>query len=472
MYDSDLAIVDIETTGLSARFNRIIEIAILKVRGAELVESYSTLVDPEMIVSPYIETLTGITNEDLRGAPTFATIRDDLMGLLDGALFVAHNARFDYGFLREEFRREGVGFSPRCLCTLRLSRLLFPECRRHSLDRIMERFGITCTERHRALGDATVVWDFMKTLHDRFQKEELTQAVAKLCKTPIYPPLVEEYQIRNLPETAGVYMFYSQEGTPLYVGKSTNIKGRVLGHFSDGHGFVKEAHIHRQVADIKAVPTAGELGALLLEARLIKELQPLYNRRSKGGKGLIAAVKTEDASGYGTILLKPASDLSPEAVRQTAGIFKTLKQAKEYLWHAASEHRLCPCVLGLEKGKGPCSYRQLEKCEGPCEGVETPLRYNMRFIEALEGRSIRTWPFAGPILIEERAEGAERGEAFIIDQWCLLASFEYDEQGRRPTYQSAPAFDHDIYKIILHYFRRPGKKLNLREISRADLENL
>ena len=144
MYDSDLAIVDLETTGLTARYDRIIEIAILRVQNGEVTETYSSLVDPEMIISPYIEGLTGITNEDLRDAPTFTSIRNDVFRLLDGALFVAHNARFDYGFVREEFRREGIGWSAQCLCTVRLSRRLFPEHRKHSLDSIMDRFGLRC----------------------------------------------------------------------------------------------------------------------------------------------------------------------------------------------------------------------------------------------------------------------------------------------------------------------------------------
>ena len=188
MWNRELAIVDIETTGLAARYNRIIEVAVIKVAGGELVETYSTLVDPEVPISPFIEELTGITGQELRYAPTFGAIRRELFRLLDGALFVAHNARFDYGFLREEFRRVDMDFNASCLCTMLLSRRLFPGHRGHSLDAVMGRFGLTCADRHRALGDAMVVWDFIQCLKTRVQDEDLGLAVEHVTKKPAAPP--------------------------------------------------------------------------------------------------------------------------------------------------------------------------------------------------------------------------------------------------------------------------------------------
>jgi DNA polymerase-3 subunit epsilon len=177
-----MAIIDVETTGLSARYNRIIEVAVLKVRDGQLVETYATLVDPGMAIPPFIERLTGITNRELRGAPAFKAIRHDLWRLLQGSLFVAHNARFDYGFVREEFFREGMEIDVPCLCTMRLSRALFPEYSKHNLDRIMDRYGLKCAGRHRALGDATVVWDFLALVEGRFPEADLERAYAKILK--------------------------------------------------------------------------------------------------------------------------------------------------------------------------------------------------------------------------------------------------------------------------------------------------
>jgi DNA polymerase III subunit epsilon len=471
MYDSDLAIIDVETTGLTARFDRIIEIAILRIRNGEVAETYSTLVDPEVIISPYIEGLTGITNKDLRGAPTFTSIRNDVFRLLDGALFVAHNARFDYGFVREEFRREGIGFNARCLCTMRLSRRLFPQHRKHSLDSIMERFGLRCADRHRALGDAAVVWDFMKILSASFREEDLTEAFRKISKTPALPPLIEESVVKNLPETTGVYIFYDQAGGSLYVGKGKNIKSRVYSHFSNGSSFVKEGAIFRQTADIRTIETAGELGALLLESRLIKELLPLYNRRSRSRKGLAVVRRAIDESGYGTVRIENPDIIGAPELESIVGIFKSTRQAKEFLWQTAKEHRLCPRKLGLEKGKGECSYRQLGICSGACTGAEAPSRYNLRFAMAMTGRSIRTWPFGGPVVIEERG-GDGRGEIFLVDKWCLLALYQFDEQGRTQEFRSDYTFDHDTYRILLHYVMRPESTAILREITYEEMESL
>lgn len=450
-------------------FDRIIEIAILRVQNGEITETYSTLVDPEFPISPYVEGLTGITNRGLREAPTFTSIRNDVFRLLGGAVFVAHNAQFDYGFVREEFRREGLSFSARCLCTMRLSRRLFPEHRKHSLDSIIKRFGLTCTDRHRALGDATVIWDFMKILSASFRETYLTEAFRKISKTPALPPLIEESVVRNLPEYPGVYVFYDQTGKPLYVGKGKNIKSKVYSHFSNESSFVKEAAIFRQTAEIRTVETAGELGALLLELRLIKELLPLCNRRTS--ESLAVVKKTVDEWGYSTVLIENQGIICVEELKDGINIFRSVKQAKKFLWQAAKEHRLCPRKLGLENEKRNCICCHSGICSDPYTVTESPSRYNLRFALAITGRSIRTWPFTGPILIEEK-RGDGLGEAFLADQWCLLASFRFDEHGRRQTFRSDNTFDYNTYKILLHYIMRPKSTARPREITCAEMERL
>ncbi len=472
MYDSELAIVDVETTGLSAQFNRVIEIAVVRVRGNEVVETYSSLVDPGVTIPPYVEGLTGITNGDLKGAPDFSAIRNDVMRVLEGAVFVAHNARFDYDFIKEEFRRARMMFSAKCLCTMRLSRRLFPEQRKHGLDSIMGRFGLQCSSRHRALGDAMLLWDFIKAIKGRFEESTLKQAFAKVLKTPVFPPLVDESAVKNLPESTGVYIFRNQDGGPLYVGKSTNIRGRVLSHFSDGSASAREDHFSRQTTDIKAIETAGEFGALILETRLIKELQPLYNRRSRAAKRLVVAKKAGNESGYITVRLEQTDFIDPGDLENIVGIFKSTKQAKEFFREAASQQRLCPRMLGLEKGGEECTSRESGKCEGACTGAEPPSQYNLRFAMATTGRSVRAWPFSGPVLIEEKAGNGTAGDAFLMDKWCLLASFEFDEHGPREKFSGDYIFDYEIYRILLHYLMRPGNKPRLREITREEMEAL
>ena len=150
----DLVFVDLETTGGSAAYDRITEVGLVRVTNGELVEEWSSLVNPECSIPAYIEAFTGIRNDMVRGAPRFTEIAAIVRQKLQGALFVAHNARFDYSFLRSEFLKSQVNFSAQVLCTVKLSRRLFPEYVRHSLDAVMERIGLTCASSHRALGDA------------------------------------------------------------------------------------------------------------------------------------------------------------------------------------------------------------------------------------------------------------------------------------------------------------------------------
>lgn len=453
MDDLNLAIIDVETTGTSAMYDRIIEVGVLKVENGEVVRTYSTLVDPERTIPYHIEKLTGITNRDLKGAPTFEQIKDELHELLDGSILVAHNARFDYGFIRNEFERHRLDFSARCLCTARLSRLLFPEHGRHNLDSIMDRFGLTCVQRHRALDDASVLWDFLTIVKGRFEDAIFKKALKTILKTPSFPPQLDETRVKALPDAPGVYVFLGQEGTALYVGKSINIKNRVYSHFINDASSTRHMAMCQQVTDIEFHETAGELGALLLESHLIKKLSPLYNRRSVNRKRLIAATKAVTEQGYRSVQLELLDDLSLQDIQSLIGIFRSKKQAKDYLWEVAKQHSLCPRVLDLEKGKGECLYRQIHVCRGACVGLEPTDSYNLRFDLAFSGYGITPWPFPGPVFVEERSARLGAGEAFLVDKWCLVGSYRYDDTGCEDFFHSDHIFDYDAYKILTNFLR-------------------
>jgi DNA polymerase-3 subunit epsilon len=468
--DFNLAIIDVETTGLSASFDRIIEVGVLRVEKGEIVRTYSTLVDPERIVSPHIQHLTGITNRDLEGAPTFRQIRDELRELLDDCIFVGHNARFDYGFVRQEFGRENIPFTARCLCTARLSRALFPGHRRHNLDSIIERFGIACANRHRALDDAMVLWDFIRLLPHIVAEEDLRSTIKKLLKTPTYPSLLDETAIRALPETPGVYLFNGQDGSPLYVGKSVNIRNRVLSHFAGDQASGKERALCQQVADVKVVRTSGELGALLLESHLIKETQPLYNRRSVNRKPFVILKKAVNSRGYFFATIENGASPSITDLPDILALFRTVRQARDFLWSAARAHSLCPKVLELEKGNSGCSYRQLGVCRGACTGEEPVDRYNEAFLKAFERRAIRPWPFPGPVMIEERGADGKTGEVFLVDRWCLVGAFRFDDTGVERFFAGKYVFDLEAYRIIARHLSTRASRSVVRHITMDQLE--
>ena len=471
--DLNLAIVDVETTGAASHYHRIIEIAVLRIQCGQLIDKFSTLLDPERTISPFIENLTGIRNKDLENAPTFCQVKDRIYDILDGAIFVAHNAKFDYSFLKEEFERERVNYTAERLCTMRLSKTLFPDQKKHNLDSIIERFGITCTDRHRAEGDASVLWDFLQKLKVNVDGADLRKAMSKILKKSTLPPILDESLVKSLPETYGVYIFYDESGNPLYVGKSVNIRNRVLSHFSGDQESAREQALCRRVVDIQTMATSGELGALLLESHLIKKLLPLYNRKSRVHRRLVVMKKTLNEQEYSTISLEYLRNIRSVDLPNIVGIFKSIKQAKEFLSNIARGYTLCPRMLGIEKGKGECNYAQLQRCNGACNGSESASTYNTRFNLAFSGRRVMPWPFNGPILIEEKSGSGKEGEIFIVDNWCLVGCFRFDETGSKQCFlRGGNVFDYDGYKILKDYLVKSRKQINVKPLTNLEVASI
>jgi DNA polymerase III subunit epsilon len=467
-----LAIVDVETTGTSAVYGRVIEVAVIRVQGRRVVETFTSLVNPECYIHPMIEGLTGITNEMVATAPTFAEISRQLRLLLQGAIFVAHNARFDYGFLRQEFARRRVNFSARCLCTMRLSRRLFPGQGRHDLSTIIDRHGIVCEARHRAMGDAQAVLEFLRVVWERTAEEEYEQALLKVMKEARLPPAIQRDDVRNLPEEPGVYLFYGKEGELLYVGKSKNIRSRVSGHFSNDHRSAKEMEMCRNLHHVETRRTAGELGALLLESRLIKELRPIYNSASRSTRKMIVARRRANAEGYLAVSVEEIERIADGEQESILAVFKSTRQAQEALRRMAKEHRLCLALLGLERNRGYCFGYHLHQCNGACGGDEDPAQYNLRLTDAFAKRLVKTWPYRGSVLIEEKHPHNGDGEAFLVSNWCLMSSVRYSDVGIDKHVADGNRFDYDTYKILLRYMSDPSNRKNMRVLSDAEVRRL
>ncbi len=452
MLPTTLAFVDIETSGTSLTHDSIIEIGILRVENEKIVKKFQSLIQPQTFVSPFIQEMTGITTSMLEKAPSFSEVRKEVFALLQDAVFVAHNARFDYGFLRNHFKRHELSFSAKQLCTVKLSRHLFPRWPRHNLDSVIEHFDLTCKKRHRAYDDAKVLWDFYKKLLQQEEPEKIEKAIHFAMKRPSLPLGISEDSLDDLPETSGVYLFYGEEENPLYIGKSKNIRDRVLSHFSGDLVSGVEMKITQQIKRIETIPTAGELGALLLESSLIKQLQPLYNRMLRYKQKLLVLKQTE-LNGYSSVILQTVDHIDINELDTILGVFKSQKQAKNILSTLAKAKQLCPKLLGLEKTKKSCFAYQLEQCKGACIGKERPLFYNTRFLEAFSHQKFKTWPFKGPIRIKEKNLLTEKEEVFVIDKWCLLGSMK--DEGELSTDYELQAtnylFDVDTYKILSRF---------------------
>lgn len=466
MLPDKIAFVDIETTGMRSFYDRIIEIAILRVEENQIVRTFHSLINPEGHLPPEITLLTGITAGDLENAPTFRQIKDDILETLSGCVFVAHNVRFDYGFLKNEFQRLDLSFSPRHFCTVRLSRALYPRFRRHNLDSLIERFGFESKARHRALSDAKILFLFYNKIMQDFPLSKIEKAVRKALKKPSIPVRLQT-NLETIPENPGVYVFYSENNMPLYIGKSKNLKERILSHFSADLRSPIEMKISQQIVSIETVSTAGELGALFLESQMIKKMLPLYNKKSRLKKELVTLKKVTNDQGYDTIKIEPTNQFNNLTIQQfnneyfssILGVFKSKKQARDFLVKITKDHNLCEKLMGLEKTKSACFAYRLGQCNGACTGIEKPIKYNMKFAAAFALSKIKPWPFPGTIIIKET--NLDKKEYFLINNWCYLGgSIKIDP--------SPPAFDLDFYNILKQFLSNPQ---NYKKISTLETDS-
>ncbi|MDQ5901184.1 MAG: polymerase subunit epsilon, partial [Patescibacteria group bacterium] len=215
MLPTHFSFVDLETSGARSRFDRVIEIGIVRVENDKIVESFSSLINPEVHIPEDITRLTGIRESDLVHSPSFFEIADKVQELLKDTVFVAHNVRFDYGFLKMEFKRLNKSFTQKHFCTVRLSRALYPQYPRHNLDSLIERMNYTIEKRHRALDDAQVLFHFYKKAKKEFPQEIFESALKKVLQKPYLPIKLSEKTLDDLPESPGVYIFYgSLDNTP------------------------------------------------------------------------------------------------------------------------------------------------------------------------------------------------------------------------------------------------------------------
>jgi len=442
-----IAFVDLETTGTAAGADRVTEVGIVRIDDGARVSEWSSLVNPECSIPPGIQALTGISNAMVAEAPTFRQIADDVTAHVGGAVFVAHNARFDYGFLKHEFARLGRSFTAKVLCTVKLSRRLYPETGPHNLDAVIARHSLAAADRHRALGDARILWQFVQALYRDKAETEIDAAIGRILKGPSLPPQLPADALDTIPEAPGVYRFYGLNALPLYVGKSVNLRARIAAHFSSDYRSANDLRLSAEITRIEIEETAGELGALLRESQLVKTLLPAYNQRLRRRAEMVAlSVAAEpEAPDY------VRSDvIEADALENLYGPFASRRQAREALRAVAAEAALCWTALGLEHRIGPCFARQLRKCAGACVGAEPPAAHHARLCDALARYALKPWPYPGAIGVLETSPTGERTELHMFRDWCWLGTAR-DESELYAILEAPPrgTFDLDIYRLLV-----------------------
>jgi DNA polymerase-3 subunit epsilon len=370
------AIIDIETTGGTAQREKITEIAIILHDGRQVIETYETLLNPERSIPLYITQMTGISDTMVRTAPKFYEVAKKIVQMTEGAVFVAHNVRFDYSFVQEEFRRLGFTFSRPQLCTVKLSRAAFPGLASYSLGNLIQHFNIQVSHRHRAMADAMATKELFEKIFLVSQNQETaTDFINKGLKSTQLPVGISLEKLHALPETCGVYYLHDTEGGIIYVGKSINIQKRLFEHFADKTE--KGDKLQEGVADISYEETGSELIALLLEDMEIKRLKPRINKAQRRTFFPYGIYRFEDEKGY----------IRFHAVKNVATIrkkhtilqeFSKLNDAKSFLKGLARRFDLCEKLMEPHATEGACFNYHIGLCHGACIGKELADTYNER----------------------------------------------------------------------------------------------
>jgi DNA polymerase III subunit epsilon len=441
--------LDLETTGSNALRDRIIEIAAVRVQDGIEVQRWSTLVNPSARIPPFIQTLTGITDAMVEDAPSFEALAGKLLALLEGAVFVAHNVRFDHGFVVNELQRLDLTLKAKTLCTVRLSRKLYPQHKGHGLDAIMQRHGLQTLARHRAMGDVDMVLEWLKLAQAELGADMVRREAQTLLQgSASVPPLLETC-IDDIPDIPGVYLFYGEGKLPLYIGKSIRLRTRVMSHFQAATKVAREMRIAQEIRRVEWRETAGELGALLLESRLIKEMHPVHNRQLRRER-LLCAWQLLPESHHPLLKLVRIDEIDLSDLGQVYGLYRSKRQASEALREIADAHGLCPQALGLQSGKGACFASQIGKCRGLCAGREPPALHRARLQMALAAQALQAWPHPGRVGLREYHPATGRTDIHVFDHWCHVTTVHSDED-LVDACQSchALAFDLDTYRLLV-----------------------
>ena len=455
------AIVDIETTGGYAANNAITEVAIVLYDGNREVRRYETLVNPVMSIPRYVQSLTGITDEMVAGAPCFEEIAPMVFEWLQDAVFVAHNVNFDYSFLKHQLKACGLELNTRKLCTVRLSRKVFPGAPSYSLGNICRHLGIPVSNRHRAGGDAdATVLLFQKILAAGGQ-EHMQPMLKNTSKERYLPVHLPAEQVERLPATPGVYYFHDQKGKVIYVGKARNLRKRVSSHFSNNKPGRQKQEFLRNIHSISHETTGTELMAFLLECIEIKRLWPVYNRSLKRFEQTYGLYRFEDRNGYTRLVLeKRKRQLQPLYT------FSLLIEGQNLLRRLVREWELCPKLCFIQTGEGPCEGVKAHTCHGACERQEGPDQYNQR-VEAAMTALLQNLP---SFTLLDEGRHPEEKSCILVEQGRLYGMGYLPMDCRIPGTLDwkdylTPYPENDYMRglVYQHVERWPGKRIDLRQ---------
>jgi len=436
------AIIDIETTGGSAVHERMTEIAIYVHDGTRITSEFSSLINPEKKIPPFVSRLTGISDEMVATAPRFYEIAREIVEMTRDCIFVAHNAIFDYGFIRHEFQRLGYKYARPTLCTVKLARKLLPGFPSYSLGNLCDTLNIGIENRHRAAGDALATVKVFEKLLEA--DPTLNGVIPKVLN-----PALDKAVFARLPHTPGVYYFYDEHGKIIYIGKSKDIRTRVLSHFSNQQT-PKTLEMCNRITDISFEETGSELIALLMESDEIKKHLPLFNRLQRRTLYKYGLFTYTNQAGYHCL---QASRLTVAGNPLT--VFQSFDEANEAMYNLVSKYSLCQKLCGLYQSQAACFHHSIGQCRGACIGKESPEAYNLR-VEAAMSSFTHPWK---NVLILDHGRHEDEGSAVLIENgkyigfgWYDKSDSRLDREQIRDCIRIYPD-NRDVQQIIRQYTR-------------------
>ncbi|MBI5858513.1 MAG: GIY-YIG nuclease family protein [Sphingobacteriales bacterium] len=373
------AIVDIETTGAYAAANSITEISIHISDGKNVIEKFETLINPGQPIPRYITAMTGISDKMVADAPPFGQVAGTIHDFLQDKIFIAHNVNFDYSFVLAGLREHGFELNCKKLCTVRLSRKIFPGFPSYSLGNLSRSLGISINNHHRAGGDTEATVKIFHLLLQNDKEGHIQKSLQRNSKEWILPPNVPKEHFDALPYTPGVYYFHNEKGKVVYVGKATNIRYRVNSHFSNNSESRQKQNFMRYVHGISFQPCGTELMACILESAEIKQRWPIFNSSQKRWEDVYGIFVYEDQNGYQRLAIdKNRKRLNPVYT------FHYIVDGHAIIRKLIKDFKLCPKLCFMQRDNSTCEGINEGYCRGACEHKEKPAAYNKRVKKAVD----------------------------------------------------------------------------------------
>lgn len=411
------AILDIETTGGKYDEEGITEIAIYRHDGEQVTDHFSSLVNPQIEIQPFVQKLTGISSKMLQNAPKFYEVAKRIIEITEDCIVVAHNSSFDYRILQTEFRRLGYSYERKSLCTVALSKILLPDQPAYNLGKLVRNLGIPFSDQHRAQGDAKVTVKLFELLLEKdLQKKILKTQISAEHPNKVPPKFLDV--IDKLPSETGVYYILNQSDEIIYIGKSNNIKKRVLNHLTSKSK--KAVLIQKEMQTVTYALTGGELISLLKEQNEIKTNAPKLNKALRYRRYPIG-IRLDSSADYPTLVVEQA-----KKEVDYLSVYKNLKSAKASILNWTESHGICLQKTSLSSASGPCFQHGLKRCDGACIGAESSVSYSEK-VAALSA-SLR-YPYPDFLLVSKGRKTGESSFVYVKNgTFCGYGYFELNHQ--------------------------------------------